>query len=115
MPSPPPHSAASPSKRGPARRAAGSARVMVRPEQIVLGEVAAGAMEGTVASYEYFGHDAVVRVRPGSEGLPDLVVRVTGGTPLEPGHRVGLSVRRHRRGLAGGAGRAHDIFRITPS
>jgi len=70
----------------------GSARVMVRPEQIVLGEVAAGAMEGTVASYEYFGHDAVVRVRPGSEGLADLVVRVTGGTPLEPGHRVGLSV-----------------------
>ncbi len=70
----------------------GSARVMVRPEQIVLGEVVAGAMEGTVASYEYFGHDAVVRVRPGSEGLPDLVVRVTGGTPLEPGHRVGLSV-----------------------
>jgi iron(III) transport system ATP-binding protein len=71
----------------------GRARVMVRPEQIVLEEADAGEMEGTVASYEYFGHDAVVRVRPVSDGLPELVVRVAGGTPLEPGHRVGLSVR----------------------
>jgi len=70
----------------------GAARVMVRPEQITLGAVATDALEGTVASYEYFGHDAVVRVRPGPEGLPDLVVRVSGGTPLEPGHRVGLTV-----------------------
>jgi iron(III) transport system ATP-binding protein len=69
----------------------GAARVMVRPEQIKLGEVATDPLEGTVASYEYFGHDAVVRVRPGPEGLPDLVVRVSGGTPLEPGHRVGLT------------------------
>ncbi len=70
----------------------GRARVMVRPEQIVLGEVAAGAMEGTVASYEYFGHDAVVRVRPVLSDLPDLVVRVAGGPPFEPGDRVGLTV-----------------------
>ena len=70
----------------------GTAKVMVRPEQIALGEPARGELEATVASYEYFGHDAVVRVRPGTEGLPELVVRVTGGTPLEPGHRIGLSV-----------------------
>ena len=70
----------------------GSAQVLVRPEQIVLGELAAGRIVGTVASYEYFGHDAVVRVRPGPVGLPDLVVRVTGGTPLRPGQPVGLSV-----------------------
>jgi iron(III) transport system ATP-binding protein len=68
------------------------AKVMVRPEQIVVGEPAAGLLEGTVASYEYFGHDAVVRVRPGLVDLPELVVRVTGGTPLEPGRRIGLSV-----------------------
>ncbi len=43
-------------------------------------------------SYEYYGHDAVVRVRADVGGLPDLVVRVTGGVPLEPGRRVGLSV-----------------------
>ena len=51
-----------------------------------------GGVAATVQSYEYYGHDAVVRVRPEVDGLPDLVVRVTGGVPLEPGHRVGLSV-----------------------
>jgi iron(III) transport system ATP-binding protein len=73
-------------------RGGGVAKVMVRPEQIVVSEPATGVLEGTVASYEYFGHDAVVRVRPGSADLPELVVRVTGGTPLEPGRRIGLSV-----------------------
>ena len=71
----------------------GRAQVMVRPEQIVLDEGATGGVEGTVASFQYFGHDAVVRVRPETAGLPELVVRVTGGAPLEPGTRVGLSVR----------------------
>jgi iron(III) transport system ATP-binding protein len=70
----------------------GAAKVMVRPEQIVVGEPSTGVLEGTVASYEYFGHDAVVRIRPGSADLPELVVRVTGGNPLEPGRRIGLSV-----------------------
>jgi iron(III) transport system ATP-binding protein len=70
----------------------GRARVMVRPEQIRLDEAAAGALAATVQSYEYYGHDAVVRVRAEADGLPELVVRVTGGAPLEPGHRVGLSV-----------------------
>jgi len=69
------------------------ARVMVRPEQIVLDRGATAGVEGTVASFEYFGHDAVVRVRVATAGLPELVVRVAGGAPLEPGARVGLSVR----------------------
>jgi iron(III) transport system ATP-binding protein len=79
----------------------GPAQVLVRPEQIVLSDATAGGpagapaggLEGTVESYEYFGHDAVVRVRPGSADLPELVVRVTGGRPVEPGRRVGLSVQ----------------------
>jgi iron(III) transport system ATP-binding protein len=70
----------------------GRARVLVRPEQIELGEPT-GQMDGTVASYEYYGHDAVVHVHPELEALPDLVVRVTGGSPLEPGRKVGLTVR----------------------
>src|SRR6516164_1810312 len=70
----------------------GRARVLVRPEQIELGEPG-GTMNGTVASYEYYGHDAVVRVHPEVGGLPDLVVRVTGGSPLGPGTKVGLTVR----------------------
>ena len=70
----------------------GRARVLVRPEQIKLEDPPNGGVGATVQSYEYYGHDAVVRVRPDVGELPDLVVRVTGGVPLEPGHRVGLSV-----------------------
>jgi iron(III) transport system ATP-binding protein len=70
----------------------GRAQVMVRPEQIRLADAAEGGVVATVQSYEYYGHDAVVRVRPDGTALPDLVVRVTGGGPFEPGHRVGLSV-----------------------
>jgi iron(III) transport system ATP-binding protein len=75
----------------------GLARVMVRPEQIELGEVGEG-IDGVVASYEYYGHDAVVRIRlerlgVPEPGLPELVVRITGGPPLAAGLRVGLSVR----------------------
>ena len=42
-------------------------------------------MAATVESYQYFGHDAVVRVRPEVDQLPELVVRVTGGVPLVAG------------------------------
>jgi iron(III) transport system ATP-binding protein len=70
----------------------GPAQVLVRPEQIRLDETPGGGVAATVESYEYFGHDAVVRVRPVPPGLPDVVVRVTGGRPVEPGRRVGLSV-----------------------
>jgi iron(III) transport system ATP-binding protein len=66
--------------------------VMVRPEQLLLGDAGTSALSGFVRSYEYFGHDAVVRVQPEDGGLPELVVRITGGTPLAPGTRVGLSV-----------------------
>jgi iron(III) transport system ATP-binding protein len=71
---------------------AGRAQVMVRPEQIRLEDTPSGGVVATVQSYEYYGHDAVVRVRPEGTDLPDLVVRVTGGAPLEPGRRVGVSV-----------------------
>jgi hypothetical protein len=33
-----------------------------------------------------------VRVLPENGGLPELVVRITGGVPLVPGTRVGVSV-----------------------
>ena len=71
----------------------GYAHVMIRPEQLLLGEVRGTPVAATVESYEYYGHDAVVRVRPEGEALPELVVRVTGGTPLALGARVGLSVQ----------------------
>ena len=70
----------------------GPAQVMVRPEQLQIGEAGNAAVDVTIESYQYFGHDAVVRVRPESEDLGELVVRITGGTPLNPGSRVGLTV-----------------------
>ncbi len=71
----------------------GWAHVMIRPEQLVIGDAGAALVVATVESYEYYGHDAVVRVRPEAETLPELVVRVTGGRPLTTGARVGLSVQ----------------------
>src|SRR6516164_9095147 len=74
----------------------GRARVLVRPEQIRLSDAPGSGVEGTVESYEYFGHDAVVRVRPTAPDLPDLVVRVTGGAP-RAGPRRGRRRSRPRR------------------
>ena len=70
----------------------GWAHVMIRPEQLLIGEAESARLAATVESYQYFGHDAVVRVRPEVD-LPELVVRVTGGVPLVTGSRVGLTVQ----------------------
>jgi iron(III) transport system ATP-binding protein len=87
-------SAAAGAKDGTADRdlVHGRVRVMVRPEQLVLGEAGGPGVSSVVRSYEYFGHDAVVRVQPDLGGLPELVVRISGGAPLVPGTRVGVSV-----------------------
>jgi iron(III) transport system ATP-binding protein len=71
----------------------GPAQVLVRPEQIRLAPADPQGITGTVESYEYFGHDAVVHVQPSTDALPRLVVRVTGGERLDLGSRVGLSVQ----------------------
>jgi iron(III) transport system ATP-binding protein len=72
--------------------AGGRAHVMIRPEQLLIGAAGSAGVAATVESYQYFGHDAVVRVRPEVDQLPELVVRVTGGTPLAAGSRIGLGV-----------------------
>ena len=69
--------------------------VMVRPEQLAIAPGPAG--EGVLAQVldrEYFGHDAVVRLR--AEGLPDqvLTLRTADSSALpEAGARVALTVR----------------------
>jgi iron(III) transport system ATP-binding protein len=69
------------------------ARVLIRPEQLQVEPVGGGPVAGVLRSYEYFGHDAVMRVQPDqADVLPELVIRVTGGDPMVPGSRVGLSV-----------------------
>jgi iron(III) transport system ATP-binding protein len=70
----------------------GRVKVMVRPEQLILDEGGTRGIPSVIRSYEYFGHDAVVRVQPEIAGLGELVVRITGAEPLVPGARVGVSV-----------------------
>jgi iron(III) transport system ATP-binding protein len=57
-----------------------AATVMVRPEQILLSPADAadsGACE--VVDHEFYGHDAIVRLKPLHTDAPVLVVRVRGG------------------------------------
>jgi iron(III) transport system ATP-binding protein len=79
--------------------------VLVRPEQLHLARETRGALlTGLVEEYEFFGHDAVVRVRPDGDGAQPwapLVVRVAGGPAWEPGERVGLAASGPVRAWAG--------------
>jgi iron(III) transport system ATP-binding protein len=70
----------------------GRVKVMVRPEQLIIDESGARGVPSVVRSYEYFGHDAVVRIQPEIAGLSELVVRITGAEPLVPGAHVSVSV-----------------------
>lgn len=69
--------------------------VLVRPEQVVLTpEGTPAPARGWVRDYQYFGHDAVVRVAlEGHEAAAPLVVRVMGETACSPGDPVGVAVR----------------------
>jgi iron(III) transport system ATP-binding protein len=71
----------------------GPVTVLIRPERIDLTQ-GADDMPGRVTSYDYHGHDAVVRVQP--ERYADrqaIIVRVTGGRRLPVGAPVGLRAR----------------------
>jgi iron(III) transport system ATP-binding protein len=67
--------------------------VLVRPEQIELGEDGNG-IRARIVSYGYHGHDAVVRVRPeqGADGQT-ILVRVIGGQSLPVSSPVTLHAR----------------------
>jgi iron(III) transport system ATP-binding protein len=83
--------------------AGGAVTVLVRPEQLEISErelaVAAdrpqsGCLAGRVVACEYYGHDAVVRVRPddGKVGQT-VIVRTSGGPQLSPGAAVLVRAR----------------------
>jgi iron(III) transport system ATP-binding protein len=83
----------------------GSFTVLIRPEQLAVelqpqpGESSAGpapdGLAGHVVACEYYGHDAVVRVRPaaqpGAQG--DVIVRTSGGPQLPVGESVVVRAR----------------------
>jgi iron(III) transport system ATP-binding protein len=84
-----------------AATAPGLVTVLIRPEQLAVepglqpGQLQDG-LAGHVVACEYYGHDAVVRVRPASQpGTQDVIIRTPGGPQLP----VGESVIVRARGL----------------
>ncbi|HTZ92684.1 MAG TPA: ABC transporter ATP-binding protein [Streptosporangiaceae bacterium] len=78
----------------------GPVTVLLRPEQLELipGTVGTasepGTLAGHVVGYEYYGHDAVVRVKPDcTSACPDVIVRTVGGPQLAVGAAVTLRAR----------------------
>ena len=67
-------------------RAGADAVVLIRPEQIKLCPVdpAAASRAGRIVDLEYHGHDSVVRVQPGREDAPSVILaRVLGQVSYE--------------------------------
>jgi iron(III) transport system ATP-binding protein len=68
--------------------------VLVRPEQIVLGNATANAARARVIDTEFYGHDAVVRLRAHFDATTNLVARTSHATTLpDRDSDVGISVR----------------------
>jgi len=78
--------------------ASGQVTVLIRPEQLELSaSLASGSADGLtgrVIACEYYGHDAVVRVRPDHGTMaPEVIVRTTGSPQLSAGTRVTVRAR----------------------
>jgi len=78
----------------------GPVTVLIRPEQLEITERAAAAaaapdsLAGHVVACEYYGHDAVVRVRPDNDADgQDVIVRTSGGPQLAAGAAVTVRAR----------------------
>jgi hypothetical protein len=74
--------------------------VLIRPEQLeILAEAPDGrdhpdCLAGRVIACDYYGHDAVVRVRPdGQPSSDEVIVRTTGGPQLPAGAPVFVRAR----------------------
>jgi iron(III) transport system ATP-binding protein len=79
--------------------APGDVTVLIRPEQICLAPPGTDTVPARVTATHYYGHDALVAVRPdpsgsapGNGGGAEVRVRV-GSDPPEPGEFVSLTVR----------------------
>jgi iron(III) transport system ATP-binding protein len=72
--------------------------VLVRPEQLVVEPCPQAAprdgLAGHVVACEYYGHDAVVRVRPATHsGAQEVIIRTSGGPQLPVGESVIVRAR----------------------
>jgi hypothetical protein len=68
--------------------------VLIRPEQLVLSRVTNTAASARVLHTEFYGHDAVVKLRANFDGATTLVARTADAAEL-PDHdsEVGIAVR----------------------
>jgi iron(III) transport system ATP-binding protein len=78
----------------------GHVTILIRPEQLELvptgqaSEPGPACLSGRVVACEYYGHDAVVRIRPdGEAGSQEIIVRTSGGPPLPAGSPVQVRAR----------------------
>jgi len=72
--------------------AGSAATVMVRPEQILLSAAADRPDACEVVDHEFYGHDAIVRLKPRAAATPILVVRVRGGSDWSRGALASVAV-----------------------
>ncbi len=82
---------------------AGTVRLGIRPEHILLRPQGGGDLDGTVTLRETLGGDAFLYVRLDSGET--LVVRAEGDTELDHGARLGLELPAHRRHFFNAGGR----------
>jgi iron(III) transport system ATP-binding protein len=78
---------------GGAVPSSGPVTILVRPEQLEVCSqpegAANGCVPGKVIDCHFYGHDAVLRVEPAVEaGVPEIIVRTSGGPQLAPGEQV---------------------------
>jgi iron(III) transport system ATP-binding protein len=74
----------------PLAPAGSRATVLVRPEQVRIGDSGDSGVTGTVLTREFYGHDAVVTVAVGASGT--VLVRIHGSDLPAVGAEIGLSV-----------------------
>jgi iron(III) transport system ATP-binding protein len=68
--------------------------VLIRPEQIVLTDAASSAARARVLDTEFYGHDAVVKLRANFDGATTFVARTSHATELpDRESEVGIRVR----------------------
>ena len=91
----------------------GPARILLRPEQLVLSAAGSGGVEARVRDVSYYGHDASVRLEliPGGT---EVLARVAGHDRPRPGSLVCLSVVGEALAYPGDAAPAEVILAPTP-
>jgi iron(III) transport system ATP-binding protein len=73
--------------------------VLLRPEQLVLGDVDEAGASARVLDTEFYGHDAVIKLRPNYDDASTLVVRTSHAAHL-PARDAVVSVRVRGRVVA---------------